>query len=143
MPQPSEEATWNAMIIADFREHGGKLTTPKFAKANLLLLTSIGAKSGESRTSPIGFTRDGDRYVIIGSNSGGPTNPSWLYNLRANPVATVEVGTETFQVTATETSGDERRRLFDAQIAAIPAFGDYERMTGRELPVIVLERIPG
>lgn len=141
MPVDAREVAWNEGIIADFRAHGGQLTIPPFVGANLLLLTTIGAKSGVPRTSPIGYTRDGERYVIVGSNSGGPTNSAWLYNVRADPTVTVEVGTETFRARATETVGAERRRLFDAHADAIPQFRKYEGMTERELPVVVLERI--
>ena len=141
MPVQQAEIDWNTATINDFREHGGRITQGPLAGSSLLLLTTTGAKSGQGRTSPIGYTRDGDRYVIVGSNSGGPTNSAWLYNLKANPLATVEVEDETFQVRATITEGAERRRLLDAHIAAIPAFGQYEQMTSRELPVIALERI--
>lgn len=141
MPIQPAEIAWNTATIKDFRDHGGRITQGPLAGANLLLLTTIGARSGSPRTSPIGYTRDGERYVIVGSNSGGPTNSAWLYNLKANPIATIEVGEETFRARATVTEGAERRRLLDAHIAAIPAFGQYEQMTGRELPVITLERI--
>lgn len=137
---PDAEA-WNNGIIANFREHAGQVTIPPFVGASLLLLTATGAKSGLPRTVPLGFRREGDRYVVLGSNSGLPVNSEWFHNLKANPVATVEAGTETFQARARVTEGAERRRLFDATIAKIPAFGDYERMTDREIPVIVLERI--
>lgn len=140
MPVDSREATWNEGIIADFRAHSGQVTIPPFVGANLLLLTTTGAKSQVPRTSPIGYTRDGRRYVIVGSNSGGPANSAWLYNIRADPLVTVEVGTETFRARATESVGAERRRLFDAHAEAIPQFRKYEAMTERRLPVIVLER---
>ena len=141
MPIQPAELAWNDGIIKDFREHGGRITEGPLAGASLLLLTTIGARSGRPRTSPVGYTRDAERYVVVGSNSGGPTNSAWLYNLKANPIATVEVGEETFQAQATVTEGAERRRLLDAHIAAIPAFGQYEQMTDRELPVVTLERI--
>ena len=141
MPVEQTEIDWNTATINDFRAHGGRITQGPLAGSNLLLLTTTGAKSGQPRTSPIGYTRDGERYVIVGSNSGGPTNSAWLYNLKANPLATVEVGDETFQVRATITEGAERRRLLDAHIVAIPIFARYEQMTAREIPVIALERI--
>jgi deazaflavin-dependent oxidoreductase (nitroreductase family) len=141
MPIQPAEIAWNASTIEDFREHDGTITMGPLAGANLLLLTSTGAKSGEAHTAPLGFTRDGDRYVVVGSNSGAPNNSSWLYNVQADPIVTVEVGTDRFQARATVTEGTERRRLLDAHVAAIPAFGDYERTTARELPVITLERL--
>lgn len=141
MPIQPAEIAWNAATVNDFREHGGRITQGPLAGSNLLLLTTIGARSGDAKTSPVGYTRDAERYVIVGSNSGGPTNSAWLYNLRANPIVTIEVGEETFQARATVTRGAERRRLLDAHIAIIPAFGQYEQMTARELPVITLERV--
>ncbi|MGZ5315173.1 MAG: nitroreductase/quinone reductase family protein [Solirubrobacterales bacterium] len=141
MPVQPAEIAWNEATIRDFREHAGKITEGPLAGSSLLLLTTTGARSGRAQTVPVGYTRDGDRYVIVGSNSGGPTNSAWFHNLKAHPIATVEVGEETFQASATVTVGSERRRLLDAHIAAIPAFGEYEHMTERELPVVTLERI--
>lgn len=138
--QPDAEA-WNNGIIADYREHAGQLTIPPFVGATLLLLTTTGAKTGQSNTSPVGYMRDGPRYVVVGSNSGGPTNPAWFYNVMTEPLVTVEVGSETFRARARVTEGSERRRLFDIHAAAIPQFAKYEQMTDRELPVVVLERI--
>ncbi len=141
MPVEQTEIDWNTAMITDFRAHGGQITQGPLAGSNLLLLTTTGAKTGQTRTSPIGYTRDDDRYVIVGSNSGNPSNSAWWYNLKTNPVATVEVGEETFQVRATTTEGAERRRLLDAHIAAIPIFARYESMVTREIPVVALERI--
>jgi deazaflavin-dependent oxidoreductase (nitroreductase family) len=141
MPVSDQEAAWNQSIIADLRAHGGQVTQGPLAGSNLLLMTSTGAKSGLPRTTPIGYTRDGDRYVLVGSNSGLDTQPAWVANVRANPDVEAEVGTETFRATATIAEGSERRRLLDAHIAAIPIFGRYEQMTARQLPVIVLSRV--
>jgi deazaflavin-dependent oxidoreductase (nitroreductase family) len=78
---------------------------------------------------------------VVGSNFGRATQPTWLANIRKNPIVTVEVGTETFRARTRITQGAERRRLLDARIAAVPIFGDYERKANRELPVVILERI--
>ncbi|HEX5499129.1 MAG TPA: nitroreductase/quinone reductase family protein, partial [Thermomicrobiales bacterium] len=86
------------------------------------------------------YSTDGDRFVVIASKGGEPTNPDWYHNLLANPEATIEVGGETFPVRATIAAGAERRRLFDQQAAQMPFFADYERNTPREIPVIVLTR---
>ncbi len=141
MPVDAETISWNDALIADFRAHDGRLTRGPMAGRSLLLLTSIGAKSGLRRTAPLAFTRDGEHYVIVGSNSGGPTHPAWLANVRANPMVTVEVGAETFRARAAVTSGAERRRLFDAHAAVLPGFAEYQKMTDRELPVVTLERL--
>ncbi|MFI5259617.1 MAG: nitroreductase/quinone reductase family protein [Candidatus Limnocylindrales bacterium] len=141
MAKTPEETAWNDAVVADFRAHDGRITQGRLAGAVMLIMTSTGAKTGLPRTVPLGYHRDGERYVLVGSNNGRDEQPEWLANLRKNPITTVEVGTETFQARATVTDGSERRRLLDARIAAVPIFGDYERKAKRELPVIVLERI--
>ncbi len=141
MPRTPDEAAWNDRIIADFHEHAGQITQGRLAGSNLLLMTSIGSRSGEPRISPLGYTRDGDRYVVVGSNSGLPYQPAWLANIGANPVVGVEVGTETFRGRATISEGAERQRLWEAHVAALPHFANYAKMTERELPVVVIERL--
>jgi deazaflavin-dependent oxidoreductase (nitroreductase family) len=131
---------FNRRVIEEFHANGGKVGG-QFAGAEMLLLTTKGAKSGRSYTNPLVHTRDGDRIVIIASKAGAPNNPDWYYNLVANPVVTVEVGTEKFQARAAVTSGAERERLFNAQAQRMPIFNDYRQRTSREIPVIVLERI--
>jgi deazaflavin-dependent oxidoreductase (nitroreductase family) len=141
MPTEPAEIAWNSSTIKDFREHGGRITEGPLTGHSLLLLTTTGAKSGRLYTAPLGYSRDGDRYVVVGSNSGGPNQSAWLYNVKADPMVTVEVGAETFPARATITDGQERRRLLDGHIAAIPIFARYEQMTDRELPVITLDRL--
>jgi deazaflavin-dependent oxidoreductase (nitroreductase family) len=141
MAKTPGETTWNDAVVADFRAHDGRITQGRLAGATMLIMTSTGAKTGLPRTVPLGYHRDGESYILVGSNNGRDEQPEWLANLRQNPVVTIEVGTETFQARATVTDGPERRRLLDARIAAVPIFGDYERKAKRELPVIVLERI--
>ena len=141
MPTDTHELSWNERMIADLREHGGRSTHERFLDSHLLVLTTIGAKTGTPRSMPLGYTRDGESYVVVGSNSGADVQPAWLANVRANPEVTVEAAGETFRARATITEGAERRRLLDAHQAAIPIFRRYEEMTERELPVVVLERI--
>ncbi len=143
MPVSPATMTWNDAMIADFRASEGRITVGPMTGASLVLLTTTGAKSGLPRTTPLAYTRDGERYVIVGSNSGGPTHPAWLANLQADPEVTVEVGTETFRARAVVTSGAERRRLFDAHAAVMPGFAAYQKKTDRELAVVTLERIAG
>jgi deazaflavin-dependent oxidoreductase (nitroreductase family) len=131
---------FNAKIIEEFRANGGKVTG-MFADAPLVLITHTGAKSGIKRTTPVVYTRDGDRLVVIASKAGAPSHPDWYYNMTANPRVTVELPGETYEATVTEVSGAERRRLYDAQAAQMPNFAEYERKAeGREIPVLVLER---
>lgn len=130
---------FNASVIAEFRAHGGRVGGP-FEGAPLLLLTSTGAKSGEERTTPVMYLPDGERMVIFASKAGAPTNPAWYHNLMANPTATVEVGTESFQATARVATGEERAELYNRQAELRPQFADYAEKTTREIPVVVLER---
>ena len=137
------DVAFNDDLIAQFRKNRGVITEGPFTGRDMLLLTTTGAKSGGSRTHPLVFTRDGDRYLIIASKGGAPTHPSWYHNLRAHPEVTVEVGAETFRARAVVTSGAERRRLFDQHAAINPGFKDYERKTERLIPAVLLERLPG
>ena len=136
MPETND---WNKQIIATFRANGGK-NVPPFGD-NLILLTTTGAKSGQERVNPVVYSKDGDRYVIVASKAGAPSNPDWYYNLLKNPVATVEVGTEKFPVRASEVKGERRDQLYAAHAARYPGFVEYQRKTTRVIPVLELERV--
>jgi deazaflavin-dependent oxidoreductase (nitroreductase family) len=136
-PDPND---FNAKIIAEFRANGGKVGPP-FEGAPMVLLTSTGAKSGQPRVNPLVYTTDGDRYVVVASKAGAPTNPDWYHNVKANPEVTLEIGEETFPARATIAEPAERDRLFAAQAELMPGFKDYEKATDRVIPVVVLERI--
>ena len=131
---------FNRSMIDDFRAHGGQITQGPMAGSPLVLLTTRGARTGEARTTPVRYTRDGDRYVVIASKGGAPTNPAWYLNLRANPRGTAEVGREKFEVKASFAEGAERDRLYSQMAAEAPAFADYQRKTTRQIPVVILER---
>ena len=130
---------WNTSVIKEFRENGGRVGG-QFDGAPLLLLTTTGAKTGQRRTSPVMYLPDGDRLVIFASKGGAPTNPDWYHNLRAHPRASVEVGSETYDVDATFTSGKERDDLYNRQKAVWPGFAEYEAKTTRVIPVVALKR---
>ena len=136
----SKANNFNQKIIAEFRANGGQVGG-QFANATLLLLTTIGAKSGQPRTNPVAYTTDGDHLIIIASKGGAPTNPDWYYNIKANPSVTVERGREQFQARAVVAEGTERDRLFRQMAEVMPGFADYQRNTARQIPVIVLERV--
>lgn len=133
---------WNRQTIEEFRANRGKVGGFWEGKP-LLLLTTTGAKSGQRRTTPTMYLRDGDRLLIFASKSGAPTNPDWYHNLVTHPQVTVEVGPETYEATATVLKGEERDRLYARQAELYPQFGDYEAKTTRKIPVIALERIKG
>ena len=119
--------------------NGGKVGG-SFAGAPLLLLTTTGAKSGMARTTPVMYLPDGERLIIFASKAGASTNPDWYHNLVAHPQATVEVGSETFKVTAVEVTGEERDQLYARQATLYPGFAAYEAKTTRRIPVIALQR---
>lgn len=135
----SDYQAFNQALIAEFRANGGKVGG-QFAGRPLLLLSTVGVRSGLTRTSPLAYTTDGERYVIIASKGGAPSHPDWYHNLVANPLVTVEVGTEQFQARATIAEGEERTRLFDKMAAQMPGFAEYQRKVERQIPVVVLER---
>ncbi len=131
---------WNKTIIDEFRANGGKVGGP-FAGRTLLLLHTIGAKSGQPHINPVAYVTDGDRIVIIASKGGAPTNPAWYYNIVANPLVTVEVGTEQFEARAAVSAEPERTRLYAKMVEMMPGFAEYQQKTTRIIPVITLTRV--
>ncbi len=133
----------NTDVIEQFRKNNGKIESGMFKGARLLLLTTTGAKSGQTRINPLAFTRDGDSYVVIASKGGAPTHPDWYHNVVAHPDVTVEVsttdGSKRFAAHARVAHGAERERLYAAQAAIMPGFAEYQRKTSRQIPVVVLE----
>jgi deazaflavin-dependent oxidoreductase (nitroreductase family) len=139
-PSPAGLNDFNRQLIEEFRANGGAVTG-HFQGAPLLLLNHTGAKSGIVRTSPLVYTRDGDRFVIIASKGGAPSHPDWYRNVTANPRVTVEVGSETFEADAEILAeGTERDRLYDQMASAMPNFRQYQENTDRVIPVVVLTR---
>jgi deazaflavin-dependent oxidoreductase (nitroreductase family) len=136
----TDRQDWNRKVIEEFRANAGKVGG-QFEHVPILLLHSTGARSGLERVNPLAYQADGDRLAVFGSKGGAPTNPDWYYNLVANPRARVEVGTDTFDVTARVAEGDERERIWARQKETLSGFADYERNTTRQIPVIVLERV--
>lgn len=139
--RPRYSGDFNQQLIEQFRANGGKMTSGPFVNSPLMLLTTTGAKSGQRRTAPVVYTRDGENYVVIASKGGAPTSPDWYHNLVKNPEVTVEVAGDTFQARARVTQGEERQRLFDAQAAQMSNFREYQQKTTRQIPVVVLERV--
>jgi len=129
---------FNRSVIEEFRAHGGKVAGA-YAQMPLLLLTTTGARSGETRTTPVVYLSDGERLIVFASKAGAPENPSWYYNLLANPSVTVEVGSDTLELEAVELEGEERQRLFERQAELHPQFSEYAQRTARTIPVIALQ----
>ena len=114
---------WNKQVIEEFRANDGKVGG-YFENMTLLLLHTTGAKSGNPRLNPVAYLPDGDRFVIIASKAGAPTNPDWYYNLVANPQVGVEVGTEKFQALATVAEEPERTELYEKMASFYPGFAE-------------------
>ena len=106
----------------------------------MLLLDHVGAKSGTHRTSPLVYVRDGDDVVIVASKGGHPKHPGWFHNLQANPDTTVQIGSEHRKVRARTASAGERGRLWKKAVEAYNGYSGYQERTGREIPLVVLER---
>jgi deazaflavin-dependent oxidoreductase (nitroreductase family) len=134
----SDMNDWNTAIVEEFRANGGKVGG-QFEGSPLLLLHTVGAKSGQQRVNPMMYRRVGDSYAVFASKAGAPTNPDWYYNLKAHPDVSAEIGTETVPLTARVATPDERAPIWSAQKAEFPGFADYESKTSREIPVVLLE----
>jgi deazaflavin-dependent oxidoreductase (nitroreductase family) len=130
------------MHVRVYRLTGGKVGG-KLGKAPVLLLTTTGRKSGQRRTTPLLYTREGRGYVVIASKGGAPQNPLWYLNLQASPRAEVTVGRETQQVQARDAQGEERERLWRAMADQYSGYDKYQQKTDRQIPVVVLEPVAG
>jgi deazaflavin-dependent oxidoreductase (nitroreductase family) len=139
IPDTETINAFNKTIADEFRANGGKVGGP-FENGDLLLLTTTGAKSGQSRLSPLAYFRIDGKLIIIGSFAGAPRDPAWVHNLRANPQAHIEVGTDAYDVTAHELPPAERDELFDKVSAASPGFAEYQSKTSRVIPLFELQR---
>ena len=133
----SERNDYNQKNIAEFRANEGRVGG-RFEGKTLLLLHTTGAKTGKERVNPVAYVRDGEKYVVIASKGGAPTNPDWYYNILAHPHLTVEVGTKTFDVEAQVAEEPERTRLYNKMVEMLPGFDDYRQKTERVIPVIEL-----
>lgn len=130
---------WNKSIIEEFRANAGKVGGA-FAGKTLLILHTIGAKSGKKHINPVAYVADGDRFVIIASKGGAPTNPDWYFNIVANPMVEVEIGTESYKARASIAEEPERTRLYGKMVEMMPGFAEYQKKTTRVIPVIILVR---
>ncbi len=126
-----------ATHTALYRRTGGRIGG-RFRGAPCLLLTVTGRKSGQPRTAPLMYGRDGDDYIVVASKGGQPTSPVWWLNLRSNPAAEVEVGAERRRVTAEEVEGEERERLWRLMTGIYPTYDAYQKKTSRVIPVVRL-----
>jgi deazaflavin-dependent oxidoreductase (nitroreductase family) len=140
IPDAETIKAFNKTISDEFRANDGKVGGP-FEGADLLLLTTTGAKSGQPRVSPLAYFRVDGKLLIIGSFAGADFNPAWVHNLRANRSARVEIGNESSDVTARELPPAERDELFPKITAVAPGFAEYQAKTTRIIPVFELQPV--
>jgi F420H(2)-dependent quinone reductase len=122
-----------------YRSSGGRIGGRLFG-APVLLLATTGRKSGRPWTVPLVYGTDDDRWVIVASNGGSPRHPAWWHNLRARPETTVQIGRQTYPVTAAEATGDERERLWRLMVGVYKGYDGYAHKTTRTIPVVVLRQ---
>ncbi|HEX6233192.1 MAG TPA: nitroreductase family deazaflavin-dependent oxidoreductase [Jiangellaceae bacterium] len=130
---------WVARHVRTYVESGGRKGHHKWG-APTLLLTTRGRKTGKLRRTALIYGRDGDRYVVVGSNGGARTNPDWYFNLREHPDVTVQVEGEVFAARARPADPEERPRLWRIMTQIWPTYETYQARLKREIPVVVLER---
>ncbi|MGZ4389567.1 MAG: nitroreductase family deazaflavin-dependent oxidoreductase [Gaiellaceae bacterium] len=125
--------------VRRYRETGGEVGHI-WNGVPTLLLTTTGRRSGEQRTTPLIYGRNGDRYVVVASKGGAPQHPAWYLNLSAHPDVELQVKDERFRARARTAAANERERLWTLMAGIWPAYDDYQAKTEREIPLVVLER---
>jgi deazaflavin-dependent oxidoreductase (nitroreductase family) len=135
-----EAQDWNATVIAEFRANQGRVVAPYGDPPPMLLLHTIGARSGKEHVVPMRCLPDGESLYVFASAHGSERHPDWYYNVVAHPDFTIELGTETIPVHATELKSAARDAIFARQSARFPIFADYQRRLSRTIPVIRLDR---
>jgi len=133
-----DPGTFESKLIEQMRANGGNVIGGPLAGHPLLVMTMVGAKSGEPRRAILTYSREGGDYIVAGSKGGAPTDPAWIGNLKANPDVTIEAGNKTFPARATIIDGAERDRLWDAHVALLPHFAEYPKKAGRVIPIVRL-----
>ena len=132
----SKRIEMNHRVVEEFRANNGKVQ----GWGPLILLTTIGAKTGQTRIYPLMSVPYGENYIAVASKGGAPKNPQWYYNLLAHPEVTVENGWETFLAKARLLNGEEREQAFEKAVSVFPPYADYQKKTARQIPVFLLER---
>jgi deazaflavin-dependent oxidoreductase (nitroreductase family) len=136
----TDAQAWEEQLIADIRANGGRPSQGPLSGHPLLLMWTIGVKSGERRRSILTYSKDADGYIVTGTNGGNKyKHPAWLANIQADPDVTIEVANETIAATAAEVTGPERDRLWAEHVAQLPWFGKYpDQISDRTIPVVRL-----
>ncbi|BEL45021.1 Deazaflavin-dependent nitroreductase [Mycobacteroides abscessus subsp. abscessus] len=130
---------FNDEVAREFRANGGEVGG-QFAGVPILLLTNTGAKSGQQRLNPLAYFNIDGKIYIVGSFGGADKDPAWVYNLRANPDAHIDIGTDGYDVVAHELSLAERDALYPKVVELVPVFAEYQEKTARPIPIFELRR---
>lgn len=130
---------FNRGVVEEFLANAGKVGGP-FEGGTLILLHTVGAKSGQPRLSPLAYLEIDGKVLIVGSYAGAPSNPAWVHNLRADPKAHIEIGTDAYDVTARELPDDERDATYPKIVEKAPVFAEYQAKTSRAIPLFELVR---
>ncbi len=125
--------------VRRYRETGGEVGHTWRRGSKILLLTTKGRRTGEPRTTPLIYEEADGAYVIVASKGGAPEHPGWYRNILANPDVEFQVGTRRMKAWARTAAGEERARLWEEALRFWPPYADYQRKTGREIPVVVLD----
>src|ERR1700747_1691850 len=139
VPDPETQKTFNNNVADEFRANGGKVGG-QFAGYNLLLLTTTGARSGQPRLSPLAYLTVDGKLLIIAGYGGADINPAWVHNLRANPVAHIEIGAESFDAVARELPPAERDAIVPKITEIAPISAEYQEKTSRVIPIFHLQK---
>ncbi|HUI28447.1 MAG TPA: nitroreductase family deazaflavin-dependent oxidoreductase [Candidatus Kryptonia bacterium] len=121
-----------------YRASGGRLGGGFPGGAPILLLTTVGRKSGEPKTAPLLYLQDGDNYVLVASKGGMSHHPLWFKNLEANPRVDIEVGRRKFAATARRANDQEKAALWPRLVKMYPSYADYQARTERDIPVVIV-----
>lgn len=133
---------FNRMVslhVAVYRATGGRIGHRFPGVPPMLVLDHVGARTGSRRTTVLAYMPDGDDVVLVASKGGHPRHPAWFHNLRANPDTTIQVGSDRRAVHAHVATPEERARLWPKVLEAYGGFGDYQKRTEREIPLVILE----
>ncbi|SDE25234.1 deazaflavin-dependent oxidoreductase, nitroreductase family [Mycolicibacterium neoaurum] len=130
---------FNRQIVEEFRANAGKVGGP-FEGSTLVLLHTVGAKSGQPRLSPLAYLEIDGKALVVGSYAGAPKDPAWVHNLRADPSARIEIGADAYDVTARELPADERDATYPKIVEKAPVFAEYQAKTSRAIPLFELVR---
>jgi proline iminopeptidase len=141
MSTTEAEKLYGEEHVRRYRETGGEVGHIWKEGSTVLLLTTKGRKTGEDRTTPLIYARDGDRYVIVASQGGAPEDPGWYRNLQQTPEVELQVLDEAFPARARTAEGEERERLWEKVNEVWPHYAEYAERTDREIPVVVLDRV--